>query len=117
MSEVQSLSSQMVHAAQSSEDELFVGLHSSLNEDHAIIQDAVEGGQRAFYALLATIQDKLCSSATIAQIRHDFNQSGPTVAMLILAEETLKTLNYDTKLYLGALILKLGIDRICETKL
>jgi hypothetical protein len=98
------------------ESELFAALFESLGESHAIGRDPVRGGEQSFYALLSKVQEKLCESPTVTVIRQDFNQSGPVVAALLLADQYVASLGHATTLYLGALIVKLGVDRLCQQK-
>ncbi|MBV8891953.1 MAG: hypothetical protein JO266_08300 [Acidobacteria bacterium] len=95
-------------------DTLFAGLFSTLDEDHALPQDPVEAGRRAFFAIFERLRNKVCDSATVSQIRQDFNRSGPVVAMLIATDSYLNQHQIESCAYLGALIIKLGVDRLCD---
>lgn len=116
MSDAEQLSARIMQEQSNDEAELFAALFETLGESHAIGRDPVRGGEESFYALLARIQTKLCDSATVTMIRQDFNQSGPVVAVLLLADQYIASLKYPTVMYLGALIVKLGIDRLCDPK-
>ena len=117
MADATELGALIMREQTSDEDQLFAALFESLGESHAIGRDPVRGGEQSFYALLVRVQEKLCSSPTVTVIRQDFNSSGPVVAALLLADQYVASLGHATTLYLGALIVKLGVDRLCQTKL
>ena len=116
MSDANELGASIMQEQARDESELFAALFESLGESHAIGRDPVRGGEESFYALIARIQGKLCDSVTVTMIRQDFNMSGPVVAALLLADQYFSKLGHATTLYLGALIVKLGVDRLCQQK-
>jgi len=112
--DVTELSAQIIERLDEDTDNLFAALFETLGEDHALPQDPVEAGRRAFYAAFERLRGKICADPLMTQIRGDFNRSGPIVAALLAEDAYFSQHDVQSCVYLGALIVKLGVDRLCD---
>ncbi len=98
----------------SDEDDLLAELADMVGEDFAIPRDRAREGMRVFFAYLNTLRERLCASDTRELLKKDFERSGPALAAMLAADAYLTSLGLPAQATVGALIVKLGTDRICS---
>ena len=95
-------------------EDMLAELLEASGEDFAVPQDRVQAGLKVLYAYLGTIRTKLCDSETRALLKQDFEKSGPALAAMLAADAYLTALGVPAQATVGALVLKLGVDRLCS---
>ncbi len=98
----------------SSESELMAELFLAVGEDFAVPQEPVQGGLRVLQNYLDILRDKICRSDIRISLKQDFERSGPVLVSLLAADAYFAALRLPAQATLGALIVKLGIDRVCS---
>lgn len=96
------------------EDELLAALSDMTGEDHAVSQDRAREGMRILFAYLDTLRSRLCESDARVLLKQDFERSGPALAAMLAADAYLTALGVPAQATVGALVFKLGVDRICS---
>lgn len=92
---------------------MLVALSDMTGEDYAVPPDRARQGMRFLFAYLDTLRARLCESEARALLKQDFERSGPALAAMLAADTYLTALGVPAQATVGALVLKLGVDRIC----